>query len=201
MKEEKEPHHAVKYRGLKERKRQKAIIKRRQTKRESAKTQHGESRKITNDVLVPGCGIFIPADLTQVHRKKKEEFREKLHTFKIMISIRPVKCKFFPFKERKGQQSIIFLWIFLFFWVVNKTVWKFFCITVKFSQCLMSTVNPFQQSLKSPFLSSLLQSPIQKFLSVGFKVFKIRRNSSNSQNFSPNTVIKHSRWNIATRKR
>ena len=78
MKEEKESHHTVKYRGLKERKRQKAIIKRRQTKRESAKTQHGERRKITNDVLVPGCGIFIPADLTQVHRKKKEEFREKL---------------------------------------------------------------------------------------------------------------------------
>ena len=51
MKEKKESHHTVKYRGLKERKRQKAIIKRRQKKHKSAKTQHKETRTITNDVL------------------------------------------------------------------------------------------------------------------------------------------------------
>ena len=51
MKEKKESHHTVKYRGLKERKRQKAIMKRRQKKHKSAKTQHEETRTITNDVL------------------------------------------------------------------------------------------------------------------------------------------------------
>ena len=53
MKEEKESHHTVKYRRLKERKRLKATRKRRQTKH--------EKRKDTNDVLVPGCRI-IPAN-------------------------------------------------------------------------------------------------------------------------------------------
>ena len=70
MNEEKESHHTVKYRRLKERKRLKVLEK---EDKEAQKAQQRETRKITIDVIVPGCGIFISHDLTQVHRKKKED--------------------------------------------------------------------------------------------------------------------------------
>ena len=40
-------------------------------KHKIAITQHGETRKITNDVLVPGCGIFLRQPF-QAHLEEKE---------------------------------------------------------------------------------------------------------------------------------
>ena len=57
-------------------------------KHKIAKTQHGETRKITNDVLVPGCGILQYRSLTQAYQRKKRDAKEKathIHTNNINI--------------------------------------------------------------------------------------------------------------------